>query len=112
MALKPGSVSDFANSMAEAMEQAFQTEWNANKDIPLGEDDSDRKIMFAAIAQGVVNHLQSRLNGSLTLEVSVTQVSGNNITSSGGSVNVSQNAGAGNRVVSEGSVTNLELISE
>lgn len=112
MALKPGSVSDFSNSMAAAMEQAFQTEWNASKDIPLGEDDGDRKILFAAIAQGVVNHLQSRLNGALSLEISVTQVSGNHIASSGDGVAVSQNTGSGNRVVSEGGVTNLELISE
>lgn len=112
MPLKPGSLSDFSNSMAAAIEQAFQSEWNANKDIPLGDDDTDRKIMFAAIAQGVVRHLQDELNGSLNIDVSVTQISGNNIASSSGSVSVTQNSGGGNRVISEGSITSLELLSE
>jgi hypothetical protein len=42
----------------------------------------------------------------------VTQISGNNIASSSGSVSVTQNSGGGNRVISEGSVTSLELLSE
>jgi hypothetical protein len=70
MPLKPGSLSDFSSSMAAAIEQAFQSEWNANKDIPMGADDTDRKIMFAAIAQGVIKHLQDEINSSLKIDLS------------------------------------------
>ncbi len=111
MALKPGTFSNFANSMAAAMEQAFQAEWDLHKDLPLG-DDTDRRILFAAIAQGMVNYLRDHLDGSLSVDVSVTQLSGNNVASSGSSVNVTQNAGAGNRVRSEGSATTVALSVE
>ncbi|VAW64528.1 hypothetical protein MNBD_GAMMA10-316 [hydrothermal vent metagenome] len=63
MALKRGSaISDsaFVNSMAEEIENAFQTEWNALKDTPLPAGtavEQDRKILFAAISQGVLNYL-------------------------------------------------------
>lgn len=63
MALKPGSVLNFSNSMAEAMEQAFRSEWASVKDIPLpSAGEQDRKIMFAAIAKGVLNYLYSHRN--------------------------------------------------
>ena len=51
----------FANSMAAAIETAMQQEWLAVKgeampSAPMGEQ--DRRILFAAIAQGVLNYLQ------------------------------------------------------
>jgi len=66
MALKRGSaISDsaFVNSMAEEIENAFQAEWNALKDTPLPAGtavEQDRKILFAAISQGVLNYLHSQ----------------------------------------------------
>ena len=60
MALKAGHVADFADSMAEAIEQAFQSEWSAAKAtaLPLA-GEVDRKILFAAVAQGVLNYLEA-----------------------------------------------------
>jgi hypothetical protein len=73
MALKPGSVNDFSASMAEAIEQAFTTEWNAHKTTPLqAASAEDRKIMFAAIAQGVVRHLKEQAESSFVIDVSVS----------------------------------------
>ena len=73
MALKPGSVDDFSASMAEAMEQAFAAEWAVQKDIPLqAAGAQDRKIMFAAIAQGVVRHLKAQAGGAFVIDVTVT----------------------------------------
>lgn len=113
MALKAGSVDDFNGSMAEAMENAFQSLWAANKDVPLGEaGETDRQILFSAIAQGVVSYLSDNLNDALDIEVSVTQDSSNNITSANGSVSVTQNGGAGNRVSASGQATNLVLNTE
>lgn len=72
MMLKPGSVSNFENSMAKAMADAFQTEWNAVKDFGLGDaGEEDRKILFAAIAQGVVKHLQEKINEALKVEIKI-----------------------------------------
>ncbi|MDY6979909.1 MAG: hypothetical protein SV201_08515 [Pseudomonadota bacterium] len=63
MGLKRGSVLNFTNSMAAAMEQAFRDEWNLVKDVPIPEaGEQDRKIMFAAIAQGVLDYLYSHRN--------------------------------------------------
>lgn len=59
MVLKAGQVADFAGSMAEAIEQAFQSEWTATKTTALPQTGAaDRKILFAAVAQGVLNYLE------------------------------------------------------
>ncbi len=60
MALKAGHVADFAGSMAEAIEQAFQAEWTAARTTALPQAGAvDRKILFAAVAQGVLNYLEA-----------------------------------------------------
>lgn len=113
MALKPGSVSDFSNSMAAAMEQAFLDEWNTVKGEALPEaGEEERKILFAAVAQGLVSYLKDNINDALEIDVSVTQQSSNQVTSSSGSITVTQDAGAGNRVESEGQATSVELLTE
>ncbi len=61
--LKPGTNQDFANSMAAAMEQAFNQLLTADGKATLPIDPSkdetrDRRRLFAAIAQGVVAHLR------------------------------------------------------
>ncbi len=62
MALKPGtnySSSAFADSMAEAMTEAFKTEWPlVMGDAPVPETSDQMKLLFAAVAQGVVRHLK------------------------------------------------------
>ena len=76
MPIKAGTVTDFANSMAEAMENALAQEYQAVKGEPLpdmGQD--DRRMLLSAIAQGVVRHLKDNLD-AFALSVEVTQVTG------------------------------------
>jgi len=76
MALKPGTIADFTGSMAEAMDEAFQSEWSIVKDTPLSAaGEEDRKILFVAIAQGVLNYLEEN---SMSIKTNTT---------TGGSVN-------------------------
>ena len=60
-ALKPGTTSDFASSMAEAMFNAMQDEWRSAHGSPLpgGAGELDRRILFAAIAQGMLGYLKA-----------------------------------------------------
>lgn len=59
--LKAGELDDFANSMARAMETALNNVLVAEGKPALPTDNSaetrDRRTLFVAIAQGVVNHL-------------------------------------------------------
>ncbi|MEO1515428.1 MAG: hypothetical protein AAFV95_10455 [Bacteroidota bacterium] len=62
--LKAGSKrlsSDFTNSMAQAMEQAFRAEWPniMGTDDPAPPPSDQMRLLFIAIAQGVVRHLAS-----------------------------------------------------
>lgn len=58
-ALKAGTVKTFGNSMASYIDDAMRSEWQAVKGDPLpaGLGEEDRKILFAAIAQGVLKFL-------------------------------------------------------
>lgn len=66
MPLKPGSNSasaSFAGSMASAMEQAFNEEWPyVMKDAAVPPSSEQMKLLFTAIAKGVVRHLQANAN--------------------------------------------------
>jgi hypothetical protein len=76
MALKAGTVADFADSMAQAMENALKIEYQALKGEPLpamGEE--DRRMLLAAIAQGVVRHLKDNAD-AFQISVETTQVTG------------------------------------
>lgn len=58
--LKAGTVNDFASSLASYIDTAMQNEWRIVKGEPLPTGDQgadDRKILFAAIAQGVLKFL-------------------------------------------------------
>ena len=58
MALKAGTVADIAGSMALAMENAMEQLYLAEKGEALPSAGAeDRKLLFAAVAQGVVRHL-------------------------------------------------------
>jgi hypothetical protein len=116
MALKAGTVDDFEDSMAEAIENALKVEWAVVKEIAFpttGED--DRRLLFVAIAQGIVRYLKDNAEASIVVHsVSVTQDSTNNVGSSGStgpasagvahthSVSVTQTSGSANRVESSG----------
>lgn len=66
--LKPGSTNDFAASMAEAMFVAMQNEWQAAHGSPLpgGAGELDRKILFAAVSQGMLGYLKAHLADLVT----------------------------------------------
>ena len=105
--IKPGTVADFADSMAEAMENALRQEYQAVKDTPMPETpDQDRHMLFVAIAQGVVRHLIDNLS-ALEIAVTTTQDRPFNpaIKSDNGSIEVTQVDNDGNRVNSSGTGT-------
>jgi len=127
MALKPGSVNDFTGSMAEAMDQAFRSQWNAVKGSALpSSGEEDRKILFTAIAQGVVKHLQDNANEAFRIGVRVTQTGDvlmrsdnpSPIPVGGGGTIVAHQAAvrqleqADNRIVSQGEATSVEILSD
>jgi hypothetical protein len=61
MALKPGTISplDLSSSMAQAMEDAFRHHWPlVMADMPIPFDSRFLQLLFVAIAQGVVRHLE------------------------------------------------------
>lgn len=61
MPLKAGSLTGtgYTDSMASAMETAFKNEWpTLMGDTPLPASNDQMKLMFIAIAQGVITHLQ------------------------------------------------------
>lgn len=123
MKLKAGTLDDFNNSMAAAIESAFELVWNNRMGAPLpNETRDDRRMMFVAIAQGVIRHLKDNTVQGFDVDVSVEQtdagtfVSSTGSTTSGGhshNVSVSQSNAAGNRVQSDGKGTvNIETTGE
>ncbi len=63
--LKAGTIDNFASSLASYIDDAMQKEWQAvkNEALPSGPGEEDRKILFAAIAQGVLHFLlDQRIN--------------------------------------------------
>lgn len=62
MPMKPGasdSETGYSDSLAEAIENAFKMEWMAAKGETLPEAGaSERRILFAAIAQGLLDYLK------------------------------------------------------
>ncbi len=74
MAFKAGTVSDYSGSMAEAMEEAFRAAWEAYTGTTmtaLGQ--VERRILFSAIAQGVLKHLKDYSSEAFKLKVYVEQ---------------------------------------
>lgn len=68
-ALKCGTVDNFASSLAAYLEQAMQNEWQAVKGESLptsGPGVEDRRILFAAIAQGVLKFLADHVDDLVT----------------------------------------------
>jgi hypothetical protein len=72
MALKPGSVANFAGTLTEAMDKAMKTEWQAVKGTALpSQGQEDRRLLFAAISQGLFAFLhehQNELINNITIE--------------------------------------------
>ena len=128
MTLKPGSVDDFSGSMAQAMETAFQAEWLAVKDraLPSGSGEEDRKILFSAIAKGVVKHLKENAGLAFQIDVAVTQTDDvlmqsdnpgtipttTTTTIQPGNADVKQVNQTGNMIVSRGSATIVDVLTD
>ena len=79
MPLKAGSVASIdgslADSLAEAMENAMKMEWQAVKHVPLpGQGEQDRRLLFAAIAQGLFAFLKANEDALMT-NISLEDVS-------------------------------------
>jgi hypothetical protein len=72
MALKAGTVASFPGSLAEAMDNAMKTEWQAVKGVALpSQGEEDRRLLFAAIAQGIFVFLKAHeddLMNTITLD--------------------------------------------
>ena len=111
MALKAGTLEDFGNSMAKAMEDALGVLWLAKTGEPLtSAAQEDRRLMFVAIAQGVVRHLKDNAGPAFDVSVNVVQAgawvtsSGSTTTISGHahSVDVTQDSATSNKVQSTG----------
>lgn len=59
--LVTGTANDLGDSMAAAIDAAMQEEWNLAYGAPLpgGAGELDRKILFAAVAKGVLRYLHA-----------------------------------------------------
>lgn len=75
--LKGGSVADFAGSMAEAIEQAMDKEWQTAKGTSLpADEDNARRLLFSAIASGILSYLkthQGEVINTITLDTGSAQ---------------------------------------
>jgi len=77
MTLYAGTVADFQNSMAEAIETAFAAELYALKGATLPASSAqERHMLFAAIAQGVLGYLHDN-QVDLTVAIDATSETGN-----------------------------------
>ena len=72
MALKAGTVANFGGSLAEAMDNAMKSEWQAVKGVALPTQGQEyRRLLFAAIAQGIFVFLKAHedeLMNNISLE--------------------------------------------
>lgn len=60
MALKAGTVLDFSGSLTAAMELAMAQQWQLAKGVALpGAGADERRLLFAAIAQGLFVYLKA-----------------------------------------------------
>jgi hypothetical protein len=91
-----GTLADFdsTDNMAKEIENAFATvrlSAGINDPLPKGANANDMRMMFIAIATGVINHLKNN-SAALAVEVQgnlVTQVQGDVLTSDGNVTSVS-----------------------
>lgn len=72
--LKAGTPDDLGGSMAEAMEQAFEKTWGEHKETELsGRGRDERRILFVAVAQGILRYLKEHAPEGFEVDVEVTQ---------------------------------------
>jgi hypothetical protein len=72
--LKAGTIGDFNNSMASAIEEEFERLWESRYGNELPETTKeDRRLFFLAIAQGVIKHLRDNAEDAFDVSVMVKQ---------------------------------------
>ena len=65
---KPGTMTSFSKSMAHAIEIEYEAIWNSLKEEPLpNEGREDRRMLFVAIARGVMRHLEDNVNDGIVV---------------------------------------------
>jgi hypothetical protein len=66
--LRAGTSADFSNSLAAEMEAAMKVEWQNVKGSPLpgGAGEEDRRILFVAVARGLLKFLEDHKHDTLT----------------------------------------------
>ncbi len=109
MEFKPGTLSDYTDSMGERIRIVFEKLWEDKygKKLPSKSKDK-RRLLFVAIAQGVIQHLQANAQDAFNVEVNVEQQTdtGPLIRSRGSysshTITVDQINSAGNKVKSAG----------
>jgi len=74
MKYKPGTLSNYTNSMAEKIRIVFERLWKDKygTDLP-SETRDERRLLFVAIAQGVVQHFKDNALDAFDVEVHVEQ---------------------------------------
>lgn len=74
MQFKPGTLSDYTDSMGERIRIVFEKLWEDKygKKLPSKSRDS-RRLLFVAIAQGVIQHLQVNAQDAFDIEANVEQ---------------------------------------
>ena len=83
MAIKAGTVADFSNSLAEAIEDALKAEYLNVKGEALSDQGlEDRRMLLVAIAQGVTRYLKSNVE-AWQISVETTLVNASNAEGSG-----------------------------
>ena len=83
MPLNPGKIdnSSYSGSMAEAIENAFKKAWPSIMNSNLSPTSDQMKLLFIAIAQGVVKHLKENANSfKITIQTSVNHTHPGSIT--------------------------------
>jgi hypothetical protein len=82
MAFKAGTKTDFANSMAAAMEHAFLEEWpHVMGNQPKPKSNNQMRLLFIAIAQGILRHMVNHPDG---IHITVNTNAGHNHSASTG----------------------------
>lgn len=102
---------DLGDSMAAAIEEAFERAWREVNDSGLPEKGRrDRRILFVAVAQGVIKYLKQHDADGFDIEADAVQMDGTEITSSGNldlpgydhiDVEVTQDSEDDNKVIGE-----------
>ena len=88
MALKAGTSADFENSMAAAIQGAFKTSWKDVMKTDAPPDSNEMKVLFLAIAKGVIQHLvankdafvikaESSVGGDINFTIKIDSISAN-----------------------------------